>query len=227
MYMKGKSLGAVIFLFLLCFMLSSPFASAEEMPEDGEVPEGWIRIIYLAGDNTKEVMIPAGCAIANLWEPETLYGSKFLYWTLERTDPLNEKYKVTNETVFYEITFLYPVTEDTPDELEEIKESLEDWEAGGTEQTTEQETERDWAYYIVRVHKCNGSGDILTFQVVKDMNKEDRIDFVNEITDRTEVKKGCKFAGWYTEENGGGKKFTGEKKIKSDMDVYGQSNDYL
>lgn len=211
--MRRKSLISIILLFFLCFMLAQPFAAAEEIPENGEVPEGWIVIHYLV-EGTTPVMIPTGCAIANLWEPETVYGSKFLYWTLDRTDPMNEAYKVTKETVFYETTFLYPVTEDTPDALEREKEFLENWEPSGTEQTTEEE--RD--YYIVKFHDCDENGT--TWEVDAAPNKALGKDWLAEITEDFAVRKGYRFAGWYTERNGGGKQFTGKTKVKSDMDVY-------
>lgn len=205
--MKRNSYLKAMLLFLLCFVLTLPVLAEESTEEDGD----WILICYLA-DESVDVMIHAGSAIANLWEPETVWGEEFWYWTTRRTDPFNEKYKVTKETVFYETTFLYPVTEGTAEELEETKEFAENWQGGGTEQTTEEE--RD--YYIVHFHECNGSDWYWSIETPKNKAMGD----ISDITDMLKVKKGCKFAGWYTEENGGGKKFTAKTKVKSDMDVY-------
>lgn len=211
--MRRKRLLQGILLILLCFFFAQPYVAAEQASADTELPEGWIAIHYL-GEEDEVVMIPAGCAIADLWEPETVYGYKFLYWTTSDAHPFDEQYRVTKETVFYKSTFLYPVTEHTAEEIEEAKEFAENWEGGGTEQWTEEE--RD--YYIVKFCDCDEDGTIWEVEVTR--NKALGEERFAVITEALAVYKGHRFVGWYTEKNGGGKEFTGKTKVKSDMSVY-------
>lgn len=213
--MKRNGLISVVLLFLLCFIFAQPLAAAEETSEDSEVSDDWIVIYYLA-DETVTVKIHAGSAIANLWEPETVGGSKFLYWTYNDDwySLEGNRRQITKETVFYESEFLRAVTEDTDDELKEMKEFAENW----TGEPTEQETEAERDYYIVKFHDCDENGT--TWDVEAAPNKSLGKERLSELTEDFAVRKGYHFVGWYTERNGGGKEFTGKTKVKSDMDVY-------
>ena len=212
--MRRKSLLSVIFLFLLCFMLASPFAAAEETSGDSEVPEGWIVITYL-GDETKEVTIPAGTAIANLWEPETVYGEKFLYWTYNDDwySLDGNRRQITKETIFYESEILRPVTVNTDDDIREMYEFEATWESGWSE-TEEPTTERD--YFEVSFHTCLEDDD--TWTMVVD-NKELTLAYVMDGLEDMFDHYGYDLVGWFTKREGG-KKITKDTPVTGDMDVY-------
>ncbi len=82
--MRRNRVLQVMVLVLLYFISVRPLAAAEETSGNSEIPEGWIVITYL-GDKSKDVMIPAGTAIANLWEPETVGGQSFCTGLMMKT----------------------------------------------------------------------------------------------------------------------------------------------
>ena len=186
-----------LFFGILCFCLCSaqPILASETTEEDGD----WIYICYLV-DDCPTVKMKPGYAMSNLWEPETVHGAKFLYWTTMRTDPMNEQYKVTKETVFYETTFLSAVTVNTEKELEESMKFAQEWDAG---QGTQQETEAARDRYTVVFHLENGEDDWVYYYDKPTVVGKERYDrFVSEI----EEKKGYHFVGFYTKPNGKGRK---------------------
>lgn len=211
----------IMLLVLLAFCRVQA-AAVESVPvgEEGgleEVPEGWVMIMYL-GDEIRYVAIPKGCAIADLWEPETVGGSKFLHWTTDLVPAEEDRDVITKDTVFNKDETLYPVTEATPKEAEDISnlpgmDGQPLWEP----ETDEPTTERDC--YIIYFHTCNGEPDTWYLDMPK--NKpigEDGVYAVDSI--EPEYSK-HDFLGWYTAEQGGEKvEFTKKTVFTRDMDVY-------
>ncbi len=207
--MKKDRLLCIGMILCLCMCFMQPVLAEDTTEDDGD----WIYIHYMTegGDTVK---IHPGYAIANLWEPETIHGSKFWYWTTRTSDPFNEAYRITKSTVFYKNTFLYPVTEHTEEDMKEMQEFAEAWDPGGT---TQQETEEPRTYFEVHFHMDGVEEDWYeAFEKPVVLGKEIYEDYISEVQDR----KGYRFMGFYTKPNGKGKKMGPKTKIKSDMDFY-------
>lgn len=219
--MAGKW-GKYISMILLVLLLVCPVqvAAVESVPlgEEGgleEVPDGWIEIIYM-GDEWKRITIPAGCAIADLWEPETVHGSKFLYWTTNIWDAVEDRVVVTSETVFYEDETLHAVTEDTSPEAEDFSRfpSGDYVPLRDPDETTEESD-----CYVIRFHDCNGDyAEDWDLEFKKNKKLGDGVEVIESIEPWYPEYE---FLGWYTAEDGGDKvEFTKDTVITGDMDVY-------
>lgn len=200
----------IVLLFMLAIIMMQPVQASETTEIPDEIPEGWIVITYVA-EEVRSVMIPRGTAIADLWEPETVWGSKFLYWTYGVDSWLaeSERRRITKDTIFYESDTLRPVTEDTDKEAFQDESGIEYFEL-----PDEPTTERDG--YYVRFHWCLEKHDVVdTYEIRDDITLASTMDGLESEVDHF----GYDFVGWYTEREGG-TRVTPDTSVVVDMDVY-------
>ncbi len=200
----------VTIICLLC-MFSANISKAAE--DNGEIPEGWIIITYI-GDEIQEVMIPAGTAISNLWEPEMVSGAEFLYWTYNDDFFLAEEHRrrITTETVFYENEFLRAITTETRKGEAELKVPDE------TGFYDEEETTEDLIHCDVIFHTCTYEKDE-KWTFVMERNKAFGEHTFEALIELGLCNDGYDLVGWFTEKDGG-TQVTADTIITDDCEFY-------
>ncbi len=164
-----------------------------------------ITITYSCDGETKTVTIHSGETL-DLWIPEGEQGVTFAYWITNPEAEVVDRNIVTNETIFYEDTTLYPVWNPPAEEVEDDDHpvlSPEDAE------NLYPPVEESMTYSV------NFMLDDDSLYCTIEVDKNTTIEFFPS----SPSKDKHFFLGWYTDKDGG-VEFNQETVITSDMNVY-------
>lgn len=197
---KAQRIVTILFACMLLFV-SQIKVSATESDEIKK-----ITITYVCDAETKSVTINAGETL-DLWIPEGKDGITFAYWITNPEAEIEDRNIVTNETVFYENTVLYPVWNDPLEEIDEDEHPVLSPEDAKNLYPPEKERTEYFVWFEVDGEKvCTIAVEKNTSIVFFPIEPE---------------KDGYFFLGWYTEKEGG-TRVTQKTIIESDMTVYAQ-----